>query len=126
MLKVKKEIRREYFEGKTMSWEVVKEMEDKANETGELLCVVIGNSIVINSSYYPACDSACSLERLRSLVCKALTFRDVDGMLFFTPSDFDESKLDRVATALAMVGLLMTSMLIQLLKFRKLYRGRFL
>ena len=52
MLKVKKEIRREYFEGKTMSWEVVKEMEDKANETGELLCVVIGNSIVINSSYY--------------------------------------------------------------------------
>ncbi|WP_370860182.1 hypothetical protein [Phascolarctobacterium faecium] len=61
MLKVKKEIRREYFEGKTMSWEVVKEMEDKANETGELLCVVIGNSIVINSSYYPACDSACSL-----------------------------------------------------------------
>ena len=51
MLKVKKEIRREYFEGKTMSWEVVKEMEDKANETGELLCVVIGNSIVINSSY---------------------------------------------------------------------------
>ena len=35
MLKVKKEIRREYFEGKTMSWEVVKEMEDKANETGD-------------------------------------------------------------------------------------------
>lgn len=105
MLKVREEIRRKYFEGQTMTWDVVKEMEDKANGTGELLCVVIGNSIVINSSYYPACDEACTLERIRSLVCKALTFRDVDGMLFFTPKGFDESKLDRVATALAMVGL---------------------